>query len=154
MDIDMIKEEISLFDDAQFIGGVSEETILEAESILKVQFPSEYRAFLYGLGSGYVSSEEFIGLGGSEHLNVVWITNNLRSRHSISFPHNLIPLRNDGYGNYDCINLHKQSENPECEIVEYLHDGKSAEYKKLATSFFVWFQDILKIVRELDAEDD
>jgi cell wall assembly regulator SMI1 len=152
--INTIKREIATFSDAQFVGGNSEEAIVHAEGELGLRFPPEYRAFLGELGCGSISSEEFIGLGGPQHLNVVWLTHHLRGRLSNNMPVNLIPLRHDGYGNYDCIDTLRPTDHGENEIVEYLHDEKSGERRQLNDSFFSWLLGIFKLIQALDAEEN
>jgi hypothetical protein len=96
MNINIIYRELASFDDVEFFGGVSENSVNVAEAELGLCFPPDYKIFLQEFGSGYVSSEEFIGLGGPKHLDVVWLTKELRGRSSNPLPHRMIPLRNDG----------------------------------------------------------
>ena len=61
---------------------------------------------LLKFGAGYVTSEELIELGGAKHLDVAWLARDLRSRKAATakaLPAMLIPVRADGFGNYDCI---------------------------------------------------
>jgi SMI1-KNR4 cell-wall len=153
MDIEILRNELGLIDDVEFAGGVPEDSIASAEAELRVLFPPGYKTFLREFGSGYVSSEGIIGMGGPKHHDVVWMTKELRTRPSKQLPHNLIPIRNDGFGNYDCIDTSKTSSDGEYQIVEYLHEGSSGEYRKLADNFFDWFREILQLVRQVDSQD-
>jgi antitoxin YobK len=83
-------------------GGVSETEIGSAERAIGVRFPPKFREFLQELGCGEAGSEEFIGLGGPLHLDLVRATLALRQRPS-GFPPTLMPVRHDGFGNYDCL---------------------------------------------------
>jgi cell wall assembly regulator SMI1 len=154
MDIKSLRNDLSQIDDVDFVGGVSTEAIALAEAELCVSFPPGYKSFLQEFGSGYVSSEGIVGLGGPKHHDVVWLTKELRGRSSNQLPCNLIPIRNDGFGNYDCINISKRAANGEYQIVEYLHEGSSGENRKLADNFLDWFREILQIVRQIDSLND
>lgn len=123
MNIDKLRTELSQINDFDFVGGVAPEAIASAEAELGVPFPPDYQAFLREFGSGYVSSESIAGLGGAKHLDVVWLTKELRSRSSNQFPSDFLPLRNDGFGNYDCIDISSRPVSGECRIVEFARDG-------------------------------
>jgi cell wall assembly regulator SMI1 len=153
-----MKEKLASFPDTDFSGGVSGEHIEGASQAIGLPFPPQYVQFLREFGAGGVSSEEFMGLGGLQHLNVTWLTNELRkddpeSTHA-RFPHTFIPLRHDGYGNYDCIDTTSPTRDGEFQIVEWAHDGgDEQECRVLAESYFDWLKDMLNMIRELDAEN-
>jgi antitoxin YobK len=155
----MIDEEVlrqlSSFEERQFSGGVPDDTIQRASEEIGLPFSPQYRAFLGELGSGHVSSEEFIGLGGPRHLDVAWLTRELRNRQSSTrFPITLIPIRSDGFGNYDCIDTSRPMGNGEFQIVEWQHDaGNDQVCGALADSYFNWFLGMLKDIRSLDSEE-
>ncbi len=151
MDIGILRNDLSQIDDVDFVGGVPMESIASAEAELQISFPPKYKAFLREFGSGYVSSEGIIGLGGSQYHNVVWLTKELRSRSSNQFPSYLIPIRIDGCGNYDCIDVSKEASNGEFRIVEYVHGGSSGENRKLADNFLDWFREILQMIRQIES---
>lgn len=155
MNIDEIKADLATFQDWDFNGGIAEEAIQRASSATRLAFPPQFIVFLRQLGAGYVSSEEFIGLGGPQHLDVTWITDELRNRmSSTKFPFSMIPIRNDGYGNYDCIDTSNPTNDGEFQIVVWQHDGgNNQDYQILANSYFDWMQYILNEIRLLDAED-
>jgi SMI1-KNR4 cell-wall len=90
MTIEDVRRELSNFVEQEFKGGIAEEAINSASQAIGLPFPPEYRAFLCELGAGYVSSEEFVGLGGPKHLDVTWLTNKLRSRNSRLIPQRLL----------------------------------------------------------------
>jgi len=153
MSIHDIERELAVFTESNFNGGVNEEAIQQAEIALGVLFPFQYRQFLLHFGSGSVSSEEFVGLGGPKHLNVVWLANNLRNREG-RFPNCLIPLRADGYGNYDCLDTSKPKKNGEFPIVEWVHGSEASHaWKTLASSFDEWFVDLLRMIKKHDEDD-
>lgn len=152
MEINRIQSTLASFPEKDFSGGVSDNVIQEKSCIIGLTFPPQYIGFLRELGAGYVSSEEFIGLGGPEHLDVAWLTLQLRSRKSQTrFPDSLIPLRSDGYGNYDCIDTRRPTSDGEFKIVEWVHDaGDSQEYRPLANSFNEWFVNMLHDIQQLE----
>lgn len=130
-----------------FCGGVDQQAINNAATELGVIFPNQYINYLLRMGSGYVESEEFIGLGGDAHLNVIKLTNQMRCEID-SFPFSYIPLRHDGYGNYDCIDV-LRSVNcayDKCIIVEWLHDNELQEGRVLADSLYSWMNSILDLI--------
>src|SRR5438067_1352243 len=104
MTIDEVVQEIETFESHEFCGGVSDSLIEEACEQIGLPFPPEYRTFLKRLGCGSIASESFLGLGGERDMDVSWVTKVLRKKQGKSrFPNFMIPVRADGYGNYDCI---------------------------------------------------
>ena len=145
-----IENALTHFAESRFSGGASTLSIEQAERDLELLFPPEYRLFLQRFGSGHVSSEELIGLGGPMHLNVVWLTKQLRSRKA-TFPKSLIPLRSDGYGNYDCLDTALQDDRAECPVVEWVHDSDAShKWRLLGTSFNDWLLKLLDMISQLD----
>jgi hypothetical protein len=139
-------------EETHFGGGVPETEIDAAEQTLGIRFPSTFRAFLKELGCGGISSEEFIGLGGPPHLNVVESTHLLRGR-PFGFPMNLIPLRGDGFANFDCLELDCWT-GDECPVVEWVHDAPNMERRLLAPNYERWFASILQLIVEIDREEE
>ena len=154
MNIQDIKRELADSPDRDLGSGVDEQAVLQAESALGVLFPPQYRRFLARFGSGFVSSEEFIGLGGPRHLDVAWLTIELRSRKK-DFPKSLIPIRADGFGNYDCLDSNNPTSDGEFPVVVWVHDGGANQHHRiLAPSFDDWFINMLRLVKELDANEE
>ncbi|SKB09576.1 SMI1-KNR4 cell-wall [Prosthecobacter debontii] len=152
MNIENIKTRLGEFGEVEFSGSVSEQVITDAENEFGFTFPPEYREFLAQFGSGGVDSEEFIGLGGPDHLDIVKLTKRLRER-SNSLPTHLLPLRGDGFGNYDCLDLNKPTTNGEFAIVIWNHEaGKNQSYEILAKSFGVWFESILNLIEKQNSD--
>ena len=150
MDFSMINKGLESFELYEFSGGVDTSDIEVACNLLNLPFPPEYKEFLQKLGSGYVESEGFIGLGGEQYLNILNICQILSvpSKHS-SFPKYFIPISSDGYGNYDCINTNAATDNGEFEIVYWLHDGgETQNCEILARSYWEWFNSIMIEIRE------
>ena len=127
-------------EEMDFAGGVLESDISSAEQALAVRFPSKFRSFLGELGCGGVDSEEFIGLGGPRHLDIVQSTNWLRERPG-GFPTTLVPLRRDGFGNYDCLDVGCWT-GDDCPVVEWVHDAPHADRRVLASDYERWFESI------------
>ena len=148
---DLVKQHLPA-EEVDFAGGVQEAEISSAEQALGVRFPLKFRSFLGELGCGAVDSEEFIGLGGPRHLDVVQSTNWLRERPG-GFPTTLLPLRADGLGNYDCLDIGCWS-GDECPVVEWVHDAPYAKRRVLASDYERWFESVLQLIVELNQEED
>ncbi len=140
------------FENVDLSGGVTADAIEAASNSIGLPFPPEFIEFLSKAGAGGVESEEFIGLGGPAHLDVVNRTNRLRAKSSPGeFPKHLIPIRADGFGNYDCIDTSTPTRDGEFAVVQWLHDGgKEQEMQRLAEGYFEWVAGILKMIREED----
>ena len=69
----------------------------EMESRLNVEFPPELREFLQTFGSLRVKRMEVDGY------TIVQETLDLRENYPDTFPHNLVVVEGDGYGNYYCV---------------------------------------------------
>jgi len=145
---------IENFEDVEFSGPISQDKIDLASRELSINFPLQYREFLSYLGSGSISSESFIGLGGPRHLDVVWLTKTMRAKKGTrSFGEHLLPVRSDGYGNYDCIDTSQPTSESEFAIVEWLHDGSDFQGNRiLATSYFNWFYSMLKMLKGIEQQ--
>jgi hypothetical protein len=109
MSIEDIQQRIRSFEFTDFVDAIAPSVIHEAEQALRLPLSHEYREFLQHLGSGGVESEEFIGLGGKRHLKMH--ADLLRKSHPL--PPHFIPLRGDGFGNYDCLDTSSPTENGE-----------------------------------------
>ena len=136
------------FDAVEFCGPVSETTIAAAERAIGVCFPRQYRTFLTLCGCGGIGSEDFIGLGGAEHLNIAKLAVRLRSRHN-SLPGHLLPIRGDGFGNYDCLDTRLVGNDGECAVVQWNHEGGADQHcKHLADCYDSWFESMLIMMEE------
>jgi len=136
--------------DRRFSGGVGVDAIEAAERAFRGRFPADFVDFLLTLGSGYAGSEEFMGLGGEEHLDIVSVAKDLRapSTHS-AWPDHYVPLRNDGFGNHDCIDLSASRES-DSRVVLWTHSAPGAPHHEvLADGYWVWFEGVLEMAREL-----
>ena len=145
--------EVEKFEDREFFGPVDVADVENASREIGLPFPPQYRAFLETVGSGSVGSESLIGLGGPQYLNVVWMTSTLRNKKAQkAFPQFMIPVRADGYGNYDAIDTTHPTDHGEFAVVEWRHEGSNEEpCEVLASGFFEWLASMLILIRE--AED-
>lgn len=137
----------------EFSGGVELDAVATLQENVGRDLPADYVEYLTKLGCGFASSEDFLGLGGAPHLDVVRVHERLRepSKHS-RLPVHFVPLKPDGYGNYDCIDLDRSSKE-KSTIVQWLHDGgDDQEGEVLATEFWDWFCGELESIRDFDAE--
>jgi len=146
MNAEEFRTKLATYEDVDLRGGVDEAQVDEAEEALGCQLPPQYRSFLLICGCGGIGPEDFVGLGGPDHLNVVNLTSMLRKRQN-ALPENLLPLRGDGFGNYDCIDLLESTNNGECAIVQWNHEGGVPDV--LAGSFDEWFESILNLINEI-----
>lgn len=144
-----IRERMRLFQERQFVGGVADGNIFAAQAQFEGTFPADLVEYLRNLGAGHVGSEEFIDLGGPKHLDVVHMATHLRepSTHG-SFPRSLVPLRDDGFGSYDCVDL-LASTDSQSQVVVWQHDAhEQPAGTQTILGLWVWFDQILDIVSE------
>ena len=155
MDFGLIEREIARFDSQEFHGGVTNSLIEAAELAIGLRFPPSYVEFLRRLGCGYVSFQEFIGLGGPPHLDLVKEATYLREHSKISrFPRQLIPVLADGFGNYECIDTSRPMADGECSVVSWLHDGgDDQDCEEIAKSYLEWFLSVLRMIQSVDTQD-
>lgn len=142
--------EVEAFEDREFFGPIADARIEGASKESGLPFPPQYREFLSVVGSGSVASESFIGLGGPQYLDVVWMFKALRGKERRKkFPPTFIPLRADGYGNYDAIDTMQATSGGEFSIVEWRHEGSEADPSRvLAAGYFEWLESMLAIIKE------
>lgn len=136
-----------------FIGGVSRDAVSLVEKGFDLEFPADYVEYLTNLGCGFASSEDFLGLGGEPHLDVVRTYNRLRehSKHT-QLPANYVPLKPDGYGNYECIDVGNSSGGKSL-IVLWLHDGGDEQKcQVIADGFWRWFTKEIESIQEFDKQ--
>ena len=146
MNIEKIKERISAFEEVDFVGPVPNELIDQAETELESKFPPQYRAFISNFGCGGIGSEEFIGLGGAEYLNVSKMAARLRNKNR-ALPKRFLPLWADGFGNYDCIDVRQPTDGGEYAVVRWIHDAPVNEpLEVVANSYWEWFESILSMI--------
>ena len=152
IDIEGVRSNLEKFDFVEFSGGVQEGEIKSAEEAIGLSFGTEYREFLGSFGAGAVSSEEFIGLGGAPHLDVVKMVKHLRSPSAQSqFQGTLIPIRGDGYGNYDCLDCSQSHSSKGPIVVSWQHDGgRDQECEVLNASYGEWLLATLSMIEKLD----
>ena len=148
MNSEELVRRLANFESVEPSGPASEALIATAEQQLGIQFPTQYRSFLATFGCGGVDSEEFIGLGGPDHLNIAKLASRLRDRTN-PLPENLLPLRGDGFGNYDCININQSTNCGEYAIVQWNHEeGEPQKLKVIAISFDQWFESVLVMLEQ------
>ncbi|MGY8768088.1 MAG: SMI1/KNR4 family protein [Pirellulales bacterium] len=141
MDLENFKHKLEQVEFTDVFGSVLSSDVDLAESKLQVSFPSQYRDFIEKFGTVEVGSESIFGLGGLQYLDVVTVTEHLRSKKESQFPLHLIPIRSDGFGNYDCINTILSD-----AIIEWSHEDNSE--KMLAKNFQDWLDGIVLLVLE------
>ncbi|REJ85115.1 MAG: SMI1/KNR4 family protein [Acidobacteria bacterium] len=135
----------------EFAGGASADVVAAAERKIGMKFPAAFRRFLERHGSGFVEHQEFIGLGGPAHRDVVELTRTLRRELGEEvFQRDLIPVLADGYGNYEC--LRESAGQNEWPVVFWRHEaGAHQELEVLAQDYEAWFgQTIVEILDQVD----
>jgi antitoxin YobK len=145
MDHERISGLLAGLTDVELPKGVEPRVIDAAQEKLGVVFPDSYREFLGRFGGGAVSFQEFFGLTGPEHLNMIRATERLREH---GFPHALLPLSQDGYGNYDCIEIRTTSP-ATYQIVQWRHEDSSTEF--LSNSLQQWLENVLTMIHDVDS---
>ncbi len=146
MNLDEFEMMLGRVEFVDLFGPVNRQAIVESAKTLGVKLPNQYVSFLEQFGGGGIGSESIIGFGGSDHLNFEFMTKHLRSKHPDSFPDTFVPIRNDGYGNYDCLDTGTMSPTGECSVVEWLHRGGRGNI--LADDFSGWLDEIMTFVLE------
>lgn len=153
MNIEVVAKRISRLESVDLVGKVPDALIARAEEILGVRFPPQYRDFLSAFGCGGVDSEQFIGLGGDDYLDIVKLSRRLREGPN-PLPSRLLPLRADGFGNYECFDTSRPTEAGEFAIVEWNHEGgPDHDCRVLAESYGEWFDSVLTMI-ENDGDED
>jgi len=149
MNNEELNQRLANFETVEPSGPVSEDLIATAEQQLGIQFPPQYRAFMSVFGCGGVDSEDFIGLGGPAHLDIAKLALRLRERNN-PLPARLLPLRADGFGNYDCLDTNQPTADGEYAIVQWNHEAgeEDQECELLADSFDGWFESILVMIEQ------
>lgn len=153
IDFDHAKGLLDALHEKGFSGGATMESIATLQEYIARELPGDYVEYLENLGCGFASSEDFLGLGGASHLDVVAVRRRLSepSKHS-RLPDSFIPLKPDGFGNFDCIDL-DQSSQQKSTVVLWLHDGGVDQQRNIiATGFWEWFCKELTSIRDFDAE--
>jgi antitoxin YobK len=91
-------------EEADFVGEIDDQTIIDAENELGLKFPKSYRGFLKKYGLGDIFGEEIYGLGTDDTgvPSMIWITKELRETENL--PNNLICFYfvDGGYLCLDC----------------------------------------------------
>lgn len=151
MNFNSAKNILASIHEKEFAEGVSPDVVNLVEKELGFNFPIDYVEYLTKLGCGFASSEDFIGLGGEPYLDMMRSYNRLRepSKHT-QLPVDFVPLKSDGYGNYECIDIGNSSEDKSL-IVLWLHDGGDEQNcEVISNGLWEWFIKELESVREFD----
>lgn len=77
------------------LSGCTVEEVIEAEKVLQLSFSEEYRNYLMNYGAISFGSHEFTGLGGDEHIDVVFITQEEKKLNP-NIPNDCIVIENLG----------------------------------------------------------
>jgi hypothetical protein len=122
--------------------GAAREAIVSLQDEIRHTLPADYVEYLVEFGCGFASSEDFLGLGGPLHLDASHVRRQLREVPTSQLPQDLLPVRPDGYGNYDCIDL-SRSTRERSTIVFWRHEVES-DSQVVGSGFWEWFCDQLE----------
>ena len=117
---------------------LSADKVDKLEDEIGHQLPDDYREFLMTYGCVESGGEGILGYGGPKHLDFIVARNNLLKHPNINFPSNLCPIHNDGFGNYECLQLFSGKAN----VVWWVHDGNGYIHETVAPSFSVWLDEV------------
>lgn len=140
-----INEEI-----CDFVGEISEETVILAEKKLNLKFPDLYRTFILKYGAGNFGSIEIYGIIKKEFENSgipdsIWYT--LKQRKEINLPNNLIIVYHTGGDEVFCINVEDKA-----KIVSFVLgiDLEFQEYEVIAEDFGEFLLKMIKMELEIE----
>lgn len=134
-------------EEADFIGEIDEQTIIDAENKLRVKFPKSYREFLKKYGLGDIFGQEIYGLGTGETgiPNMIWITKELREKENL--PNNLICFYFADDGEYFCLDCSKVRSNndDDAPVVSYISGLpiKEQSFEMIAENFGDFLSELL-----------
>jgi hypothetical protein len=127
-------------------GSVDDIRIEAASKKIGVSFPADYVLFLRRYGTIQMGSEEVFGLGGEPHLDIAFQCENA-SKDQLSWPPNSIPLRTDGFGNYDLLIVQTDiPEDSQYTIFEWHHDDGNTRF--LAATLDSWLCDLAELAKD------
>ncbi len=123
-------------------GPVGEADLALASTLLGLEFPLSYRAYLQTFGAGAFGTVEIYGiiagrLPGRAAPSVVWRTLDERAR--CGMPHRLIPILDSGYGPLICLETTQVTADGECAVVEWSPSIGQAPTERIADSFGAFF---------------
>lgn len=121
---------------ADFVGGVSEAEIKNAEHRLGVELPTSYWEFLRHYGCGNFGAQEIFGLGVPDTgiPNVVWCTEVTR-RDDPKFPTSYIVVYDAGLGEILCLATDRLDAAHECPVVSWIPGSPQQNLEEVATTF-------------------
>ena len=116
--------------------GATQPEIEEAASALKVRLPSDYQDFLRRVGWASCGYFQLFGVGKDvpAHLELVSKTMGVRHQFRPHIPHHLVPLMNDGSGNYYCLSVDGHGKG---KVVFWNHELDEAQYPAVVGDSFV-----------------
>ncbi|MDF7675788.1 SMI1/KNR4 family protein [Neisseriaceae bacterium ESL0693] len=150
-----VKETIELINKhpniSDFVGKINPVWIDQAEKVLGIKFPTDYKYFLENLGCGDIYGVEFYGIIKDNFINsgipdAIWLT--LKERKESELPDYLVIVYFGGDGDYYAIDCRDPSNAP----IVYWAPGASKPNDKLykvADDFGCFFKETI-----FNAQDD
>jgi cell wall assembly regulator SMI1 len=125
--------------------GASDREISDAEHVLGVRFPEDYKFFLSRFGWAEIGCDILYGLGTDAPYGHSVVKNAVSERHEAQphIPHHLVPIMNDGAGNNYCLDT-LRFHGGECPVVFWDHEhpnGSNQVPIDVAQSFGQWIVD-------------
>lgn len=121
--------------------GATDAELAAAEKALGIEISGEYRDFLRQVGWASIAHHDVNGLGGDVDPAFDLVETTLGERQMDEpLPEHLLPLRNDGGGNLDCLDL---SQDPAC-VVWRNHERPDATPRRIADSFSKWLERLVE----------
>ena len=148
MNYTQLRQLLSPFSDYQMGSGVSQDTILSAETTLQIRFPPHYIEFLLEVGWLSVGHVSVYGLGTNTptYLNVVTITLSERTEMMPRMPVYLIPVMNNGFGDHYCLDTRDKS-NTKHHVVFWDHEKpESQEPEIISNNFDGWLKSEITLI--------
>lgn len=87
-------EQLSEMDGLLSGKGISKDMVKQAEQEIGVDFSEDYKTYLFNYGIAAVNGHELTGLGSSERVNVVLVTQEIRNRFEVP-PMDMYVVEND-----------------------------------------------------------
>jgi cell wall assembly regulator SMI1 len=122
--------------------GASDHEIADAEHVLGVRFPEDYKLFLSRYGWAEIGCDILYGLGMDAPYGLTVAKNAFSERYEAQphIPHHLVPIMNDGAGNNYCLDTSRFL-GDECPVVFWDHEhpnGSNQVPIQVAQSFDRW----------------
>ena len=130
----------------------------EAECLLNLKFPADYRYFLEHLGAGDIFGSEFYGIMDKGLMvsgipNVVWLTLEERESPYGKLPNYFLPVYDLGIGDYYVLDCRDPENTPLYIWMPGFHE-EGDELEIIADSFGAFFKETIFEAKKAEEEDE